>query len=154
MQLINFSTGIMSLPLSPGSSDSYRNYSYSKPTFAYFVEKLVLQMKNGLSSLRYRPAEHKRLQAVIDAERLECDLIGQKVCFVAIHALKQQSWCTFLFHLVKHFNYCRAKQTFLNIDSSPCGLENCLMSCIGWVRENIYYRERWWVSFHTFSFNW
>ncbi|XP_024142812.1 coiled-coil domain-containing protein 148 isoform X2 [Oryzias melastigma] len=42
-------------------------------------EKLVLQMKNGLSSSRYRPAEHKRLQALIDAERLECDLMGQKV---------------------------------------------------------------------------
>uniref|UniRef100_A0A8C7Y8E3 Coiled-coil domain containing 148 n=1 Tax=Oryzias sinensis TaxID=183150 RepID=A0A8C7Y8E3_9TELE len=53
--------------------------TFITPYRAEDSEKLVLQLKNGLSNFRYRPAEHKRLQAVIDAERLECDLIGQKV---------------------------------------------------------------------------
>ncbi|XP_044072477.1 coiled-coil domain-containing protein 148-like isoform X2 [Siniperca chuatsi] len=36
-------------------------------------------MKNGLGSSKYKPAEYKRLQAIVDAKRLECDLTGQKV---------------------------------------------------------------------------
>ncbi|XP_044072470.1 coiled-coil domain-containing protein 148-like isoform X1 [Siniperca chuatsi] len=43
------------------------------------VEKLTLRMKNGLGSSKYKPAEYKRLQAIVDAKRLECDLTGQKV---------------------------------------------------------------------------
>ncbi|XP_040913634.1 coiled-coil domain-containing protein 148-like [Toxotes jaculatrix] len=43
------------------------------------VEKLTQRMKNGLHSSKYKPAEYKRLQAVIDAKRLESELIGQKV---------------------------------------------------------------------------
>ncbi|XP_030285336.1 coiled-coil domain-containing protein 148 isoform X1 [Sparus aurata] len=43
------------------------------------VEKLTLRMKNGLGSSKYKPAEYKRLQAIVDAKRLESDLIGQKV---------------------------------------------------------------------------
>ncbi|XP_059199046.1 coiled-coil domain-containing protein 148-like [Centropristis striata] len=43
------------------------------------VEKLTLRMKNGLGSSRYKPAEYKRLQAIVDAKRLESDLIGLKV---------------------------------------------------------------------------
>ncbi|XP_051260319.1 coiled-coil domain-containing protein 148-like isoform X1 [Dicentrarchus labrax] len=43
------------------------------------VEKLTLRMKNGLGSSKYRPAEYKKLQAIVDAKRLESDLIGQKV---------------------------------------------------------------------------
>ncbi|XP_037645259.1 coiled-coil domain-containing protein 148-like [Sebastes umbrosus] len=43
------------------------------------VEKLTLRMKNGLGSSKYKPAEYKRLQAVVDAKRLESDLIGLKV---------------------------------------------------------------------------
>ncbi|KAM3607701.1 uncharacterized protein V6R79_012258 [Siganus canaliculatus] len=41
--------------------------------------KLTLRMKNGLSSTKYKPAEYERLQAIVDAKRLESDLIGQKV---------------------------------------------------------------------------
>ncbi|XP_036965011.1 coiled-coil domain-containing protein 148-like isoform X2 [Acanthopagrus latus] len=36
-------------------------------------------MKNGLGSSKYKPAEYKRLQAIVDAKRQESDLIGQKV---------------------------------------------------------------------------
>ncbi|KAK2839729.1 hypothetical protein Q5P01_013469 [Channa striata] len=36
-------------------------------------------MKNGLGSSKYKPAEYKKLQAIVDAVRLESDLIGQKV---------------------------------------------------------------------------
>uniref|UniRef100_A0A3Q3K154 Coiled-coil domain containing 148 n=1 Tax=Monopterus albus TaxID=43700 RepID=A0A3Q3K154_MONAL len=43
------------------------------------VEKLTLRMKNGLSSSKYKPAEYERLQAIVDAKRLESELIGQKV---------------------------------------------------------------------------
>ncbi|XP_023256973.1 coiled-coil domain-containing protein 148 [Seriola lalandi dorsalis] len=43
------------------------------------VEKLTLRMKNGLCSSKYKPGEYKRLQAIVDAQRLESDLIGQKV---------------------------------------------------------------------------
>ncbi|XP_018557935.1 coiled-coil domain-containing protein 148 [Lates calcarifer] len=43
------------------------------------VEKLTQRMKNGLGSSKYKPAEYKRLQAIVDAKRLESDLIGQKV---------------------------------------------------------------------------
>ncbi|XP_070770144.1 coiled-coil domain-containing protein 148-like [Enoplosus armatus] len=43
------------------------------------VERLTLRMKNGLGSSKYKPAEYKKLQAIIDAKRLETDLIGQKV---------------------------------------------------------------------------
>ncbi|XP_013872139.1 coiled-coil domain-containing protein 148 [Austrofundulus limnaeus] len=40
-------------------------------------EKLTQRMKNGLGSSKYKPTE--RLQAIVDAKRLELDLIGQKV---------------------------------------------------------------------------
>ncbi|XP_034550592.1 coiled-coil domain-containing protein 148-like isoform X2 [Notolabrus celidotus] len=43
------------------------------------VEKLTVRMKNGLGSSKYKPAEYERLQAIVDAKRLESDLIGQKV---------------------------------------------------------------------------
>ncbi|XP_042350644.1 coiled-coil domain-containing protein 148-like [Plectropomus leopardus] len=43
------------------------------------LEKLTLRMKNGLGSSKYKPAEYKRLQAIVDAKRLESDLIGLKV---------------------------------------------------------------------------
>ncbi|XP_028249786.1 coiled-coil domain-containing protein 148-like [Parambassis ranga] len=43
------------------------------------IEKLTVRMKNGLGSSKYKPAEYKRLQAMVDAKRLECDLFGQKV---------------------------------------------------------------------------
>ncbi|XP_033181686.1 coiled-coil domain-containing protein 148 isoform X2 [Mastacembelus armatus] len=43
------------------------------------VEKLTLRMKNGLGSSKYKAAEYKRLQAIVDAKQLESDLIGQKV---------------------------------------------------------------------------
>uniref|UniRef100_UPI0037E8B954 coiled-coil domain-containing protein 148-like n=1 Tax=Semicossyphus pulcher TaxID=241346 RepID=UPI0037E8B954 len=43
------------------------------------VEKLTARMKNGLGSSKYKPAEYERLQAIVDAKRLESDLIGQKV---------------------------------------------------------------------------
>uniref|UniRef100_A0A1A8R1D6 Coiled-coil domain containing 148 n=2 Tax=Nothobranchius TaxID=28779 RepID=A0A1A8R1D6_9TELE len=36
-------------------------------------------MKNGLGSSRYKPAEYERLQAIVEAKRMELDLIGQKV---------------------------------------------------------------------------
>ncbi|KAM4557787.1 coiled-coil domain-containing protein 148-like [Odontesthes bonariensis] len=42
-------------------------------------EKLTPQMMNGLGSSRCKPAEYKRLQAIIDAKRLQSDLIGQQV---------------------------------------------------------------------------
>uniref|UniRef100_A0A3P8TMC7 Coiled-coil domain containing 148 n=1 Tax=Amphiprion percula TaxID=161767 RepID=A0A3P8TMC7_AMPPE len=43
------------------------------------VEKLTLRMKNGLGSSKYKPVEYKRLQAIVDAKRLESELIRQKV---------------------------------------------------------------------------
>ncbi|XP_070694645.1 coiled-coil domain-containing protein 148-like [Pempheris klunzingeri] len=43
------------------------------------VEKLTLRMKNGLGSSKYKPAEYERLQAIVDAKRLDSDLIGLKV---------------------------------------------------------------------------
>ncbi|XP_026233042.1 coiled-coil domain-containing protein 148 isoform X2 [Anabas testudineus] len=43
------------------------------------VEKLTLRMKNGLGSSKYKPTEYNRLQAIVDAKRLESNLIGQKV---------------------------------------------------------------------------
>ncbi|XP_031714533.1 coiled-coil domain-containing protein 148 [Anarrhichthys ocellatus] len=43
------------------------------------VEQLTLRMKYGLGSSKYKPAEYKRLQAIVDAKRLESDLIGIKV---------------------------------------------------------------------------
>lgn len=44
-------------------------------------------MKNGLGSSKYKPAEYKRLQAIVDAKRLESDLIGQKVHFFVINIM-------------------------------------------------------------------
>ncbi|XP_029968241.1 coiled-coil domain-containing protein 148-like [Salarias fasciatus] len=41
--------------------------------------KLTVRMKNGLGSSRYKPAEYEKLQAVIEAKRLESDIIGEKV---------------------------------------------------------------------------
>lgn len=38
-------------------------------------------MKNGLGSSKYKWAEYEKLQAIVDAKRLESDLIGQKVNF-------------------------------------------------------------------------
>ncbi|XP_067459546.1 coiled-coil domain-containing protein 148-like isoform X1 [Thunnus thynnus] len=43
------------------------------------VEKLTVRLRNGLGSSKYKPAEYKRLQAIVDAKRMESDLIGQKV---------------------------------------------------------------------------
>ncbi|KAM7407535.1 hypothetical protein PAMA_003314 [Pampus argenteus] len=43
------------------------------------VEKLTVRLRNGLGSSKYKPAEYKRLQAIVDAKRLESDLIGQRV---------------------------------------------------------------------------
>ncbi|KAI3356187.1 hypothetical protein L3Q82_017443 [Scortum barcoo] len=43
------------------------------------AEKLTLRMKNGLGSSKYKPSEYEQLQAIVDAKRLESDLIGQKV---------------------------------------------------------------------------
>ncbi|XP_033990583.1 coiled-coil domain-containing protein 148-like [Trematomus bernacchii] len=43
------------------------------------VEKLTLRMKNGLGSSKYKPAEYQKLQTIVDAKRLESDLIGLKV---------------------------------------------------------------------------
>ncbi|XP_017279986.1 coiled-coil domain-containing protein 148 [Kryptolebias marmoratus] len=43
------------------------------------AEKLTLRMKNGLGSSKYKPTEYERLQAIVDAKRLESELIGQKV---------------------------------------------------------------------------
>ncbi|XP_062287277.1 coiled-coil domain-containing protein 148-like [Scomber scombrus] len=43
------------------------------------VKKLTARLRNGLGSSKYKPAEYKRLQAIVDAKRLESDLIGQKV---------------------------------------------------------------------------
>ncbi|XP_078117905.1 coiled-coil domain-containing protein 148-like [Sander vitreus] len=57
------------------------------------VEKLTVRMKNGLGSSKYKPAEYKRLQAIVDAKRLESDLIGlkvQKTCCAA-KATKESS---------------------------------------------------------------
>uniref|UniRef100_A0A8C2ZBA1 Coiled-coil domain containing 148 n=1 Tax=Cyclopterus lumpus TaxID=8103 RepID=A0A8C2ZBA1_CYCLU len=45
------------------------------------VEKLTLRMKYGLGSSKYKPAEYKELQAIVDAKRLESHLIGLKVHF-------------------------------------------------------------------------
>ncbi|XP_040004118.1 coiled-coil domain-containing protein 148-like isoform X1 [Xiphias gladius] len=42
-------------------------------------EKLTLRMKNGLGSSKYKPSDYKRLQTIVDAKRLESDLIGQKI---------------------------------------------------------------------------
>lgn len=51
-------------------------------SFAFIhAEKLTLRVKNGLGSSKYKPAEYKRLQAIVDAKRLESDIIGQKVHF-------------------------------------------------------------------------
>lgn len=51
-------------------------------SFAFIhAEKLTLRMKNGLGSTKYKPAEYERLQAIVDAKRLESDQIGQKVNF-------------------------------------------------------------------------
>nr|XP_046260034.1 coiled-coil domain-containing protein 148-like isoform X2 [Scatophagus argus]XP_046260036.1 coiled-coil domain-containing protein 148-like isoform X2 [Scatophagus argus] len=36
-------------------------------------------MKNGLGSSKYKPTEYRSLQAIIDAKRLESDLVAQKV---------------------------------------------------------------------------
>ncbi|XP_029348904.1 coiled-coil domain-containing protein 148-like [Echeneis naucrates] len=43
------------------------------------AEKLTKRMKNGLWSSKYKQGEYKRLEAILDAKRLESDLIGQKV---------------------------------------------------------------------------
>lgn len=52
-------------------------------TFAFtHAEKMALRIKNGLSSSKYKPADYRRLQAVVDAKWLESDLIGQKVKFL------------------------------------------------------------------------
>ena len=57
-------------------------------SFAFIhAEKLTLRMKNGLGSSKYKPAEYKRLQAIVDAKRLESDLIGQKVHFFVINIM-------------------------------------------------------------------
>lgn len=58
-------------------------------------------MKNGLGSSKYKPAEYKRLQAIIDAKRLESDIIRQKVNF---------GWFGSLYHACAaifgtHYNY-------------------------------------------------
>uniref|UniRef100_A0A3B4Z8X0 Coiled-coil domain containing 148 n=1 Tax=Stegastes partitus TaxID=144197 RepID=A0A3B4Z8X0_9TELE len=56
------------------------------------VEKLTLRMKNGLGSSKYKPADYKGLQAIVDAKRLESDLIGQK--FLAqINGIILQIFC-------------------------------------------------------------
>ncbi|XP_029980852.1 coiled-coil domain-containing protein 148-like [Sphaeramia orbicularis] len=57
------------------------------------VEKLTLRMKNGLGSSKYKPAEYERLQAIVDAKRLESNLIGQKVqkSLCAAKATKESS---------------------------------------------------------------
>ncbi|CAG5865540.1 unnamed protein product [Menidia menidia] len=43
------------------------------------AEKLTPQMKNGVGSSRCKPVEYKRLQAIIEAKRLQSDLIEQQV---------------------------------------------------------------------------
>ncbi|XP_068428628.1 coiled-coil domain-containing protein 148-like [Clinocottus analis] len=57
------------------------------------VEKLALRMKYGLASSKYKPAEYKGLQAIVDAKRLESHLIGLKVQKTrrAVKATKESS---------------------------------------------------------------
>lgn len=57
-------------------------------------ERLTMRMKNGLSSsLNYKPAEYEKLQAIMEAKRLESNLIGQKVqrSLCAAKATKENS---------------------------------------------------------------
>lgn len=49
-------------------------------SFALFhAEKLALRMRNGIGISKYKPVDYERLQAIIDAKRLETDALGEKV---------------------------------------------------------------------------
>ncbi|KAG7227516.1 hypothetical protein INR49_005331 [Caranx melampygus] len=73
-------------PLPPASTSTVLGYASVHDVSgnvgkqcALLIEKLTLQMKNGLCSSKYKPGDYKRLQAYVDAKRLESDLIGHKV---------------------------------------------------------------------------
>uniref|UniRef100_A0A8C5NFS0 Coiled-coil domain-containing protein 148 n=1 Tax=Gouania willdenowi TaxID=441366 RepID=A0A8C5NFS0_GOUWI len=57
------------------------------------VEKLKVRMKNGVGSFKFKPFEYERLQEVLEAKRLESEIIGQKVqrTRCAAKATKQRS---------------------------------------------------------------
>ncbi|XP_011608694.1 coiled-coil domain-containing protein 148 isoform X1 [Takifugu rubripes] len=50
------------------------NTSYS----AEGAEKLTIRMKNGAGISKYKPVDYERLQAIIDAKRLETDALREK----------------------------------------------------------------------------
>lgn len=39
-------------------------------------------MKNGAGTSKYKPVDYERLQAIIDAKRLETDALREKVIFL------------------------------------------------------------------------
>lgn len=39
-------------------------------------------MKNGVGSSKYKPVDYERLQAIIEAKRLETDALREKVIFL------------------------------------------------------------------------
>ncbi|XP_061547911.1 coiled-coil domain-containing protein 148-like [Phycodurus eques] len=43
------------------------------------LDKLTARLKNGLCRSNYKPAEYEKVQAMVDAKRLETALIGKKV---------------------------------------------------------------------------
>lgn len=52
-------------------------------SFALFhPEKLTIRMKNGAGISKYKPVDYERLQAIIDAKRLETDALREKVIFL------------------------------------------------------------------------
>lgn len=45
----------------------------------FHAEKLALRVKNCVGISKYKPFDYERLQAIIDAKRLETDALGEKV---------------------------------------------------------------------------
>lgn len=82
-----FSSGIRNDKIFSNSNDPNATISFA---FIH-AERLTMRMKNGLSSsLNYKPAEYEKLQAIMEAKRLESNLIGQKVNFSQDQSLKWQ----------------------------------------------------------------
>ncbi|XP_041857268.1 coiled-coil domain-containing protein 148-like [Melanotaenia boesemani] len=54
-------------------------HTFNTSCRAEHVEKLTQQMKNGFSSSKSKTTDYERLQAIIDAKRLQSDQIGQQV---------------------------------------------------------------------------
>lgn len=83
----------------------------------FHLEKLVIRMKNGIGSSKYKPVDCERLQGIIEAKRLETDALREKVILffsVSCYFFKQHI-CYILYSLILIQYEIKKKQKIISL---------------------------------------